>query len=109
MQESDFGASVYDLCSGLYSPSSQSDPGADAVSSHRLADAQLGTGQSKSNTSSPIKPMHELRLVRSISAENLLSVQRKLERELDISGHDSPRTEEGLEVVASQLTNLHMS
>ncbi|XP_005095992.1 uncharacterized protein LOC101855482 [Aplysia californica] len=108
MQESDFGPDYFDSCTSPFSsPSIPSEPGVDALS-HRLADAQLGS-QSKSNTASPVKPVQEVRLVRSISAENLLPVRRRLERDLDLQRQESSRADESLDVMASQLTNLHMS
>ena len=123
MQESDFGKDFFDTSvnyegNSFHSFSSSSTPeppGLDSLSlAHRLGNEAAAVGintpvKSKSNTNSPVKPNQDVpRLVRSMSAENLLSVRRQLVKDLD--GHpESSRNDFSMDLMASQLTNLHMT
>ncbi|KAH9512634.1 hypothetical protein Btru_038997 [Bulinus truncatus] len=107
MQESDFGSEFLETdVSQFVSSSLASDLSSDTLCS-RLSDSQCIT-QSKSNTTSPVKPSQELRLVRSLSAEDLTQIHRRFEQELNDQAREKSRTEQSLDLMTSQMTNLHM-
>lgn len=63
--------------------------------------------ESKSNTASPVKPYADGSLVRSLSAEDLAPVSRHLEKEL--KKKEPCNAEQNMDLMTSQMTNLHMS
>ena len=121
MQESDFGPDYFDSCPSPFlgtkpPPTPAEEALTDRLSSSlNISPAVVGPQSlSKSNTSSPVKPTgQEVRLIRSLSAENL-AVRRKLEQELNgaapqLPGRERSSTERGLDLMTCQMTNLHMS
>ncbi|RUS88898.1 hypothetical protein EGW08_003337 [Elysia chlorotica] len=121
MQESDFGPDYFDSCFSSFlgakpPPTPAEESLTDRLSSALNISAVAAGSQplSKSNTSSPVKPAgQDVRLTRSLSAENLV-VRRRLEQELtaaapQLPGRERSSTERGLDLMTCQMTNLHMS
>ncbi|GFR74441.1 hypothetical protein ElyMa_000430300 [Elysia marginata] len=123
MQESDFDPGFFDLCPSPYLASKPPPTAAEEALTDRLSSSlnissasatQCPQPLSKSNTSSPAKPTgHDVRLTRSLSAENL-AVRRRLEQDLcgpvpQLTVRERSSTERGLDLMTSQMTNLHMT
>ena len=124
MQESDFGPDYFDSCPTPFLSSKPPPTPAEEALTDRLSSslslsstspaAPSSQPLSKSNTSSPVKPTgQEVRLTRSLSAENLV-VRRRLEQQLSGASPQLPvrersSTERGLDLMTSQMTNLHMT
>ncbi|CAL1538731.1 unnamed protein product [Lymnaea stagnalis] len=107
MQESDFGSEFFENCASPFLSSNSTPETIADTLTNRLTEAQL-LSQSKSTTASPVKPCHDLRLVRSLSAEDLTPIRRRLEQELNEQARESSKTEQSLDLMTSQMTNLHM-
>lgn len=105
MQESDFGCEYFDNCASPYASPNSAPASFGDAQSNRLTHVT----QSKSNTASPVKPSQELRLIRSLSAEDLMPIRRRLEQELNDQAKELSRTEQCLDLMTSQMTNLHMT
>ena len=106
LQEADFPQLHTTYNSSSFLPLNSSPPHSDRLSPRK---PESSYGMSKSNTASPVKPsLPEPRLIRSVSAENLL-VRRRLEKDLIEVQQSSRVDEDNLDLVASQFTHLHMS
>lgn len=113
LQESDFGPNYFNTFTSSFetsvssSSSSSLDPSVDALSIKLANCAQ--PSESKSNSTSPLKPYADVRLTRSLSAEDLTTSCRRLKQELTDKCRETSSTEKTLDMMTSQMTNLHMS
>ncbi|KAI8776832.1 hypothetical protein BgiMline_035091 [Biomphalaria glabrata] len=108
MQESDFGSEFFETGASPFLSSNLVSSSSSETFCHRVTESQ-GLTQSKSNTASPVKPSQELRLVRSLSAEDLTQIHRRFEQELNEQVREKSRTEQSLDLMTCQMTNLHMT
>ncbi|GFN91174.1 hypothetical protein PoB_001768000 [Plakobranchus ocellatus] len=122
MQESDFSSEYFDACPSPFLVSIPQTTSTDeSLTDHLNKSLDLPSSSDgsahqlpKSDTTSPVKPIcQELRLTRSLSAENL-GVRKRLEQELSgetvqLPLRERSSTERGLDLMTSQMTNLHMT
>ncbi|CAG5122320.1 unnamed protein product [Candidula unifasciata] len=113
LQEPDFGASYFDTCASSFDTSVSSSSSLSLEPSVNTLSIELATCQqpseSKSNSSSPLRPFADMRLTRSLSAEDLATTCRRLKQEFTDKCRETSSAEKNLDMMTSQMTNLHMS